>query len=107
MGDMHHIGGAACFRRIHITELQPHIIDHGKATKARRVACAKIAVNIVLGKAGVIQRPLGHFGMKLRQRFSICFSRRMLIGTCDISFTFYVHEKVVLFLLLSMPLQHV
>ena len=45
---------------------QAHVVGHVERAEARRVAGAEIAVDVVLGEAGILQRAVGDLGMELR-----------------------------------------
>jgi hypothetical protein len=66
MTDMEHVGGAASVGRIDVARLQPHVFDHRHRPQSGRVAGAEIAVDVVLGQAGILKCALGALGMDLR-----------------------------------------
>ena len=93
VGDMQQIGRAAGVGRIDVARLQPHVLDHRHRPEARRIAGAEIAVDVVLGEAGIVQRALGHLGVDLRQRDVRREPRRMLVDAGNVGFALDAHRR--------------
>ena len=67
MADSDLIRRAADVGGVHVAALQAHVVDHRhRAEAARRIAGAVIAVDVVLGQAGILQRAFGAFGVQQR-----------------------------------------
>ena len=58
VADVHHVGRAAGLGRVDVAELEPHVVGHRQRAQAGRVAGAEVAVDVVLGEAGVRERAL-------------------------------------------------
>src|SRR3546814_5209048 len=65
MADMDEIRRTAGIGGIDVAQPQAHVIRHVERAEAGRIAGAEIAVDVVLGQAGVVQCAFGHFGMQL------------------------------------------
>lgn len=76
-----------------VPDLEAHILDHRHRAEAGRIAGAEVAVDIVLGETGILQRTLGHFGVDLCQGQVLGQSRWMLIDTGNIRFALDAHRR--------------
>ena len=88
-GDL--IGRTSDIGGIHVTAFQVHVVDHGQRAEAWGIAGAVIAVDVVLGEAGILQRALGALGMEQGHRFIGGLARRMLVGTDDVARSLQTH----------------
>ena len=79
MAEMDQIGAAAGLGGIDVADFQAEIIDH-RPGAARGVAGAEIAVDIVLGQPGILDRALGDLGVELGGGFVGCMPGRMLVN---------------------------
>src|SRR5438093_3201962 len=95
MSDVNDVGRPARFRRIHVPELEPHVVSHGEPAEPRRVAGAEIAVHVVPGQPRVGQRAPRGLGVELGQRFVVGLSRRVLEDTCDVRLALDAHARPV------------
>ena len=91
---MQHVGGAADIRAVQVPQLgQAQIVRHVERPEARRGAGAEIAVDVVLGEAGVLQRAARHLGMELRHRLVLGLARRVLEGAHDVGLAVDAHGR--------------
>ena len=88
-----HIGRAAELGGIDVAEFQIHVLGHGGRPGARRIAGAKIAVDVVSAQPCILQRTKRHLGVKLRHRLIRRMPGRMLIRPGDIGLTFDCHSR--------------
>ena len=88
-----HIGGAAEFGGIDVAKFQIHVLGHGGRPRARRIAGAEIAVDVVSAQPCIIQRTECHLSVKLRHRLIRRMPGRMLIGSGDIGLTLDCHSR--------------
>ena len=89
--DMKHVGRAAGVGRIDVTDLEAHVLDHRHRPETGRIAGAEVAVDVVLGEAGVLQGALGALGVDLGQRDVLREPRRMLVDAGNVSFALDTH----------------
>jgi len=61
-----------------VTHLQTEVVDHGPEA-AGRIARTEIAVDIVLGEAGILNGAFGDLGMELGGGFVGCMPGGMLV----------------------------
>src|SRR5690606_10104116 len=67
------------------------VLDHRHRPEARRVAGAKVAVDIGPGEARVTQRPEGALGMDLRHGQVRRVACRVLVSPDDVGFALQAH----------------
>ena len=94
MRDVNDVGRSARLRRVDVPELEPHVVGHGQAAEARRIARAEIAVDVVLREVGVGERAHRRLGVELRQRLLVRLARRMLVDTRDIGLALDGHARL-------------
>jgi hypothetical protein len=95
VGDMDHVGRAAGIGGVHMARLQPHVLDHRHRSETGRVAGAEVAVDIVLGEARVLERPLGDLRVELRQRDVLRQARRVFVDAGYVGLTLDAHRRPI------------
>jgi len=93
VADVDEVGGAAGLGGIQVTDvLQAHVVDHGEAAEARRVAGAEIAVDVVLAEPCIGERADGALGVELRGGLVGSVARRVLKRAHDVGLALDAHD---------------
>src|SRR6266702_5366732 len=78
VAEMDDVGAAAGVGAVYMAQIEAEIIDHRPGT-ARRVTGAEVAVDVVLGEPGILDRAFGDLGVKLGCGFVRRMPGRMFV----------------------------
>ncbi len=77
---------------VDVPQAQAHVVGHGEAAQAGRVARAEVAVHVVLGEARVGERAVRDLGVELGERDAVRLAGRMLEDADDVGLVPDAHD---------------